>query len=224
MSDDSPSSDPPGAPSVPESYDPAAAFALLGDATRLRILRELWEAQRDAPDEGVPFEALRERAGVDDSGRFNYHLGKLTGRFVERGDDGYRLRFAGVPFARLFVGGFLLAAVGWFAALFAPTLPLAAACFALALAPGGVTNVLLSTLVQRMVPDDYLGRVSAILGSASVAVMPVGALVGGVLGERVGAWTTMAVGGLGLLWVAVYVAAVPSLRRLPAPADATTLR
>ncbi|WP_435065302.1 DUF7351 domain-containing protein [Halobaculum sp. EA56] len=81
-----------------DAFDPAAAFALLGDATRLRILRELWEAQRDADDlggGGVPFETLRDRAGVDDSGRFNYHLGRLTDRFVERTDGGYRLRFAG---------------------------------------------------------------------------------------------------------------------------------
>lgn len=81
-----------------EGFDPAAAFALLGDETRLRILRELWEAQRESDDlggSGVPFEALRERTEVSDSGRFNYHLGKLTDRFIERTDDGYRLRFAG---------------------------------------------------------------------------------------------------------------------------------
>ncbi|MFC7097121.1 winged helix-turn-helix domain-containing protein [Halobaculum marinum] len=85
---------------VDTAFDPAAAFALLGDDTRLRILRALWEAQRDDDTRGttptaVPFERLRERAGVDDSGRFNYHLGKLTDRFVERVDEGYRLRFAG---------------------------------------------------------------------------------------------------------------------------------
>lgn len=81
-----------------DAFDPAAAFALLGDGTRLRILRELWEAQREADEvggDGVPFETLRERAGVDDSGRFNYHLGRLTDRFVERTDAGYRLRVAG---------------------------------------------------------------------------------------------------------------------------------
>ncbi|WP_277554757.1 winged helix-turn-helix domain-containing protein [Halobaculum limi] len=81
-----------------EGFDPAAAFALLGDETRLRILRELWEAQRESDDlggSGVPFEALRDRAEVSDSGRFNYHLGKLTDRFIERTEAGYRLRFAG---------------------------------------------------------------------------------------------------------------------------------
>lgn len=96
MGDDSPPfDDPPGEPVASDGYDPAAAFALLGDATRLRILRELWTAQRDTPEGSVPFEMLRQRAGVDDSGRFNYHLGRLTGRFVDRREDGYRLRFAG---------------------------------------------------------------------------------------------------------------------------------
>ncbi|WP_313693657.1 MFS transporter [Halorarum halobium] len=128
-----------------------------------------------------------------------------------------------VGFARLFVPGFLLSAAGWFAALFAPTLPLTALCFALALLPVGATNVLVSTLIQRMVPDDFLGRVSAILGSASVAVMPIGSLLGGTLGETVGVWETMAAGGFGLLWIAVYVAAVPTLRRLPPVSEARTI-
>lgn len=132
-------------------------------------------------------------------------------------------KLAGVGFARLWVGGFLAAGVAWFAALASPSLWLTALAFAVALVPVGVTNVLAATMIQRMVPDDFLGRVSAILGSASVAVMPVGSLLGGSLGEAVGPLTTMALGGVGLLSVAVYVLAVPSLRRLPPVSEATTL-
>lgn len=84
-SDDSPSAE----------FNSAETFSLLGDSTRLAILRSLWEAQKDREKKTVPFEVLRERVGVADSGRFNYHLGKLTNRFITQTNDGYQLRYAG---------------------------------------------------------------------------------------------------------------------------------
>jgi hypothetical protein len=72
------------------SEDAEAAFAAVADELRVRILRELWDA--DGP---LAFSELRDRVDVRDSGRFNYHLGELRGRFVESGDDGYDLRYAG---------------------------------------------------------------------------------------------------------------------------------
>jgi len=78
---------------APELED---VFHLLGDDRRMRILRALWESfdfERYVTEsrEGTPFGTLRERAGVDDPGNFNYHLGKLDGVLVERGEDGYVL-------------------------------------------------------------------------------------------------------------------------------------
>lgn len=67
------------------------AFSVLADETRLAILQELWWA--DGP---LPFSDLRERVGADDSGRFNYHLKKLTGLLVDRTDDGYELEAAAI--------------------------------------------------------------------------------------------------------------------------------
>lgn len=71
--------------------DPEAAFAVLADETRVAILRTLWETE-ETP---LSFSALRERVGVTDSGRFNYHLDKLVGGFVARTDEGYELTVAG---------------------------------------------------------------------------------------------------------------------------------
>ncbi|WP_276257639.1 winged helix-turn-helix domain-containing protein [Haloglomus litoreum] len=79
----------------------AAAFGAVANETRLSILRSLWAA--DGPQS---FSTLREAVGVRDSGRFNYHLGELTGRFVRKasaddGEDrddpgeGYVLTYAG---------------------------------------------------------------------------------------------------------------------------------
>lgn len=81
---------------VADSEDVSDAFAALGDETRVNILAALVEARRENPREpGVAFSDLRERVGVEDSGRFNYHLGKLRGRFVESDDGVYELTAAG---------------------------------------------------------------------------------------------------------------------------------
>jgi hypothetical protein len=74
-----------------ETLPPDRALALLGNETRIAILRAI----ASADEERVPFSTLRERVGVDDSGQFNYHLNKLAGRYVRRTADGYALRQAG---------------------------------------------------------------------------------------------------------------------------------
>jgi hypothetical protein len=86
---------------------PAAAFALLGEPTRLAIVRAIWEA----PGDVVTFSAIRDRVGTEDTGRFNYHLGKLRGHFVRKveGDEdsaaGYELRQAGIEVVRAVLAG-----------------------------------------------------------------------------------------------------------------------
>lgn len=73
-----------------QDADPTDALAMLGDETRIEILRTLADA-----DEPLPFSELRQRAGVDDAGRFNYHLSKLREYFVREEGGGYTLRHAG---------------------------------------------------------------------------------------------------------------------------------
>lgn len=73
-----------------ERLSPAEAFEVLGDEVRLSILRALKDDR-----EPVSFSELRERIGVSDSGRFNYHLDRLRGHFIRRADDGYELRYHG---------------------------------------------------------------------------------------------------------------------------------
>jgi DNA-binding transcriptional ArsR family regulator len=69
---------------------PDDAFALLGNETRVEILRRLGEA--DGP---LPFSELHERVAMRDSGQFNYHLEKLVGHFVTKDEAGYTLRHTG---------------------------------------------------------------------------------------------------------------------------------
>lgn len=76
---------------IVETAEPAEAFAALSDPMRVDILRALWDAEGNE----ATFSELREAVGVTDSGRFNYHLRKLTDTFVSKSEAGYRLTVAG---------------------------------------------------------------------------------------------------------------------------------
>jgi DNA-binding transcriptional ArsR family regulator len=93
MSDDSP------------TLSPDEAFEVLGNETRVAILSALGGA--DAP---VSFSALRDRVGMADSGRFNYHLDRLTGHFVRKRESGYELRRAGERVVEAVLSGAVTAA------------------------------------------------------------------------------------------------------------------
>lgn len=73
----------------PGRLTPEDAFELLGNPSRLGILKALWEA-----DEPLSFTALRRGTDIADSGQFNYHLHRLLGHYVTD-DGGYALSTAG---------------------------------------------------------------------------------------------------------------------------------
>lgn len=84
----------------------ATAFSVLGDETRLAILVALWEAHEPSANEtGLSFTELRDRVGVRQGGRFNYHLDRLVGQFVDRTDGGYVLRPVGRKLLETIIGG-----------------------------------------------------------------------------------------------------------------------
>jgi hypothetical protein len=100
-----------------ERLSPEDAFSLVSDETRFATLAELQDAE-----EPLAFSELRERVGVDDPGRFNYHLGELTGHFVAKTDDGYEI----LPPGERLVGAVL--AGGYTAALDADPVPVDGEC------------------------------------------------------------------------------------------------
>jgi hypothetical protein len=82
----SPASD----PAESTGLSPDEAFSVLGNETRVRILQTLGEASGS-----LSFTELRDRVGIRQGAQFNYHLDKLVGHFVRKGEDGYALRQAG---------------------------------------------------------------------------------------------------------------------------------
>lgn len=73
------------------------AFKLLSSEIRLSILLALWESYDPyGPNTGMSFSELYGRVGASDSANFTYHLNQLIDHFVEKTDDGYELRNAGL--------------------------------------------------------------------------------------------------------------------------------
>lgn len=81
------------------------AFDLLSNEVRLDILRTLGEAMAGEDDAPLSFTDLQRRVGVEDNGRFNYHLTKLTGRLVAKREGGYELRPPGNNIYQAIVSG-----------------------------------------------------------------------------------------------------------------------
>lgn len=76
---------------VPAEIDPQEAFQLFSHELRLEILFALW----DAPEYSLTFSEIQSAVGEPDSGKFTYHLGKLTDQFVVEIEGRYVLQYAG---------------------------------------------------------------------------------------------------------------------------------
>lgn len=87
---------------APDAEVVADAFDLLSDPLRVRILTTLWEEDRRGP---TSYSDLQDAVGVRDSGHFNYHLSKLTDRYLRKTDEGYAMRPAGVQVVDLLASG-----------------------------------------------------------------------------------------------------------------------
>jgi DNA-binding transcriptional ArsR family regulator len=62
------------------------AFELLGDPTRLDLIRVLATARGEG---SLSYAELMDAVGAEDSGRFNYHLDRLVGSYVRKTEGGY---------------------------------------------------------------------------------------------------------------------------------------
>jgi MFS family permease len=95
--------------------------------------------------------------------------------------------------ARTLVGALALFPLMPLALALTDTVAVIVVAFALAGAAGVVWNVVAISLRQRIVPDHLLGRVSASHRLAAWGTMPLGAALGGVLGETIGLQSAFAV-------------------------------
>lgn len=86
-------------PDVEEGEDdehplsPAEAFALLGNDARMAILQAMVCGERVC--DPIQFSDLYRKVDIEDSSKFNYHLGKLNEHFIKQTDEGYLFRYSG---------------------------------------------------------------------------------------------------------------------------------
>lgn len=68
---------------------PGEAFSLLAHDIRLDILLALLDEWRAADTDPQTYSELMTAVGIEDSGKFNYHLEKLRGVYLRKVDEGY---------------------------------------------------------------------------------------------------------------------------------------
>jgi hypothetical protein len=101
-----------------ERKHPADVFAPVAEETRIEILQTFADEQRRVAKEldgeisaqnlipTFTFSELRDRVGIEDSGRFNYHLDKLLGEYITKYDDDvYAPTWAGVEIVGAVLAG-----------------------------------------------------------------------------------------------------------------------
>ncbi len=84
-------------------------------------------------------------------------------------------------------------------------------------------NITQVTMRQRLCPPRLLGRMNASIRFVVWGVMPIGALLSGVLGTTIGTLPTMFIGAIGTVFGAVFVVFSPltTMKVLPKDLDAT---
>ncbi|WP_276271725.1 MFS transporter [Haloarcula litorea] len=124
-----------------------------------------------------------------------------------------------VPYGYWMLGGTALTGIAWVGAALSTWTPAIVAFFALAIVHSGGNKVLFDTLVQTVVPEAKLGRVTSSMSTINGVATPIGSLVGGAAAAVVGPVpVVLSVGAANFVGTA-YFALSKSLRSLPAVAD-----
>ncbi len=97
---------------TPQQAEPLsldAALSILTNELRAEILTELGQAWGEGGPSPAPlsYSELMERVDVIDSGRFNYHLDRLRGAYVQKAEEGYLLNYPGHQLYQAMVAGTL---------------------------------------------------------------------------------------------------------------------
>ncbi|MHC0039583.1 MFS transporter [Pseudoneobacillus sp. C159] len=114
------------------------------------------------------------------------------------------LKLEGYGLGKVYSVAFLISGFMWAVAVFSPWTWLTILTYGLAWLPGGVTNILINTCLQKSIPKDLLGRVFSASYSISGIAMPLGSLIGGGAGALFGSAAVICVSGMIVFLVGVF--------------------
>lgn len=137
-------------------------------------------------------------------------VGSLTGALAAP-----YLKLERYGIGKVYAGAFLISGAAWSLSVFSPWTWLVIVIYGLAWFPGGVTNILIQTVLQKGVPKHLLGRVISASFSISGIALPLGAMAGGILGVWIGSVYVIAVSGLVVIVVGVFWLIDKTSRMLP---------
>jgi MFS family permease len=124
-----------------------------------------------------------------------------------------------LPYGLFAIGGYTVTGVATAAAVFFRGPLVTPALLFISFIPVGAFNVLLGSLLQSAVDDDYLGRVSSAFSSLTMVTLPLGSLVGGVVGDVFTPGSGLYLIGGTVLALALFFALNSQIRGLPRVAD-----
>lgn len=117
-------------------------------------------------------------------------------------------------FGKLIIVSFSLTGVMWIGTALLPVVP-SIILYGLGAISMGILNILVFSTIQKQVEVAYIGRVITILTSTAAVGMPVGALIGGFIGETFDASISVIICGLAMISFSLYWLSSSVLRRLP---------
>lgn len=127
----------------------------------------------------------------------------------------------------LVIGCMVVSTISWVGSLVAAFIfgypEVSVAMFGIAWLPVGIMNVVVSSAVMVLTPPNFIGRVGSTVQSISTMVMPVGALLGGVVAGFTSVGTVFGLTCLTPLSVALLWMAIRDLRGMPAASKLTPL-
>jgi MFS family permease len=125
------------------------------------------------------------------------------------------LRLEKFGVGRVYSIAFLISGIAWSLSVFSPWTWMMIMIYGLAWFPGGVTNILIQTILQKGIPKHLLGRVFSASLSLSGIAMPLGAMIGGMLGVMIGSLLVILISGIIVLFVGIFWMIDPTSRNLP---------
>ena len=122
---------------------------------------------------------------------------------------------------KVYATAFIISGVLWGLSVFIPWTWLMITIYGLAWLPGGITNILINTCLQKGVPKHLLGRVFSASFSLSGIAMPIGSLIGGSLGVMIGSIFVISLSGIVVFLVGIFWMVDKTTRSLPKTEDIT---